>query len=122
MPQLMRAQEIGVFKKTFLKKTLEEADYIKEREIKLIEGASEVKSAQTKEESLEELADLLEAINSLSQTLNFPFKEIEAKRLQKPQEKGGFSQRIYNAYVEISMNNPAINYYLKRPLQYPEIT
>ncbi|WP_375315822.1 hypothetical protein [Wolbachia endosymbiont (group A) of Colletes cunicularius] len=37
----------------------------------------------------------------------------------KKQERGGFENRIYNTYIEV--NSKSIDYYHKKPSDYPEI-
>lgn len=57
---------------------------------KLSEEVSEFVAAQNKEE----LADVLEVLLAICQYHSFSWKEIEAVRLQKYKERGGFTQRI----------------------------
>lgn len=84
-----------------------------------LEEAEEVGNAQNRRELLEELADLLEVIHALGATANLTFHQIEEKRLEKRSLKGGFDDKIYNHRVDIEEDNPAIDYYLKKPKQYP---
>ncbi|MBC6686557.1 hypothetical protein H9I48_05005 [Wolbachia pipientis] len=46
-------------------------------------------------------------------------EQIEEKRISKKQERGGFENRIYNIYIEV--NSKSIDYYHKKPSDYPEI-
>ena len=49
---------------------------------------------QDDEKTKEELADLLEVIDALYQLKNYDQREIEAVRLKKKSELGGFGRRI----------------------------
>ncbi len=46
---------------------------------------------------------------------------IQQAAEQKRADKGGFDNRIYNAFVEIEAGNPSLGYYRARPDQYPEV-
>jgi hypothetical protein len=80
-----------------------------------------VLGAKTATELGEELADVLEVLKALCTTNNISFEEVVHIQEQKKKERGGFDGRIYNAFVEIDSSNKAIDYYLARPTQYPEI-
>ena len=58
---------------------------------KLIEEATEVRA----EPSLEELADSLEVLQSIGKALGHTPEDIEAARVKKAQERGGFDKRIF---------------------------
>ena len=47
--------------------------------------------------------------------------DIQQAAEQKRADKGGFDNRIYNAFVEIEAGNPSLGYYRARPDQYPEV-
>ena len=69
----------------------------------------------------EELADLLEVMLALVKVYGMEIKDIQEATEQKRAEKGGFHNRIYNAFVEIEAGNPSLEYYRARPDQYPEV-
>ena len=102
-------------------KTLDKNEYIEHLNHKLLEEVTEVLNSKNKEECIEELADVLEVFLALCDFHDFSLQDIEKKRIEKKIEHGGFEQRIYNAYVEIKEDNPNIEYYMNRPLQYPQI-
>lgn len=70
----------------------------------------------------EELADILEVVHSLALENGLTMEEIENFRLNKRNLKGGFDNQIYNSFIDIQEDNPAIDYYLSKINHYPEIT
>lgn len=58
---------------------------------------------------------------SLSKAYGMEFANIQKAAEQKREDKGGFDNRIYNAFVEIEAGNPSLGYYRARPDQYPEV-
>lgn len=117
IPAIMRARGISVNARTINAKD----EYIHHLKAKLLEEAKEVVDAETLDEIAEELADVLEVIYTLSKVYHLSIEAIEAKRLAKKEERGGFDQRIYCAYIEIQPDNKWIDYFLKRPAHYPMI-
>lgn len=117
LPQMMRDQGLTVFDRR-----METGEFVARLKEKLIEEAREAAASDTREELVEELADLAEVITALTATAEITPDEIEAVRLKKRAERGGFDERMFNAAVEAPDGAPAIEYYLARPLQYPEIT
>ncbi|MGL5783879.1 MAG: hypothetical protein ACRCYZ_00010 [Alphaproteobacteria bacterium] len=60
-------------------------------------------------------------ILSVGHFMNYAMAFISQMAEQKRAEKGGFDNRIYNAFVELEASNPALAYYRARPDQYPEV-
>lgn len=102
-------------------RTMGTAEYQVRLSNKLLEETKEIINAKTKEERIEECADLLEVLYAFSQAHGFSMEQIEAKRRSKRAEKGGFEQQIYSDHVEVAPENPETNYYSARPEDYPEI-
>lgn len=100
---------------------MDQEEFIIKLKDKLQEEAEEVKSSQNLEDLSEELADMLEVIQSIAKAAGLSMYHIEQKRLEKLKTKGGFDCKIYCNCVDIEENNPAITYYLERVQQYPEI-
>lgn len=75
-------------------KILSDEEYKKELEKKLIEECNEALSA-TGKDRIEELADILEVIITLSKLENKKFEDVEKVRILKKEKCGGFSKRIY---------------------------
>lgn len=115
LPQIMRAQGQRVFERA-----LDDAQYLAELKRKLVEEAAEAASAGP-DSLIEELADVLEVVIALAQAAGAGLEEVEAKRLAKRAERGGFEGRVYNACVEAPAGSAAAAYYLARPEQYPRL-
>jgi predicted house-cleaning noncanonical NTP pyrophosphatase (MazG superfamily) len=116
IPGIMGSHGISVFERS-----MKGDEYIQRLKDKLLEEAQEVIDAKTPDEVSEELADLLEVIYALGKEHNLSMKQIEAKRLVKKQQDGGFDNRIYSSYIEMSSDNKNIGYFLARPEKYPGI-
>lgn len=116
LPQIMRAQGLAVFDRR-----LDDADFVEALKAKLLEEAAEARTAGSADELLGELADLSEVILALAEAHGLTLGDIEAQRLAKRAERGGFEARVYNSAVEAEDGLPAADYYLARPEQYPRI-
>ena len=75
-------------------KILSNAEFKVELEKKLLEECNEVLNA-VGNDRLEELADLLEVINSLAFLENKTLNDIEKIMIKKREKRGGFTQKIY---------------------------
>jgi predicted house-cleaning noncanonical NTP pyrophosphatase (MazG superfamily) len=117
IPEILREGNIVVSARR-----MEKDEYIRCLKDKLLEEAKETIKSNTQNDFKEELADMLEVIHALIDAHNLSYQEIEDVRLQKKNEKGGFEERIYNASVEMDADNKAVDYYKKRPDDYPEIS
>lgn len=89
--------------KTFETKILDNDTYIKELEAKLLEEFNEYLTADTKEDSLEELADMMELIKAFAEVNEGSLAEVEKIRQDKASKRGGFNERIY--LVEVHDDN-----------------
>lgn len=74
---------------------LEPSELIKAIKAKMIEEATEFYEAQHKEDSVEELADIMELIHMAIGVLGVSFEELEATRVHKKKARGGFEKGIY---------------------------
>lgn len=74
---------------------LEPSELVKAIKDKMIEEATEFYEAQHKEDSVEELADILELIHMAIGVLGVSFEELEATREHKRNARGGFEKGIY---------------------------
>lgn len=113
LPEIMRGQGLAVFDRR-----LDDAEYINALGEKLVEEAHEVRLASP-HEIAGELADVLEVAYALARAHGLSPEDVEAARLAKRAERGGFDARVYNAAVEAEDGLPAAEYYLARPTQYP---
>lgn len=116
VPSILRGKGVVVHDTS-----LEQEEYIQQLIEKLQEEAEEVKDSQNADELIEELADVLEVMQSIALANDLSMEEIEKKRLEKRSAKGGFEKRMYAHHIDIEENSPVIHYYLKKPTQYPQI-
>lgn len=75
---------------------LSEGEYLSELEKKLNEEVAEYQS----DKNLEEMADVLEVLQSICVARGYTLDELEALRAKKAQVRGGFQDRIFLEYVE----------------------
>lgn len=115
---LERQKEQGII---LHERILDAPEYQQRLYEKLLEEAHEVTIAHTKQELIEELADLSEVMRTIMINNNICMDDVEKKRLQKRADRGGFDKKIFSTIIAIDENNPAIEYYKTRPAQYPEI-
>ena len=115
LPDMMRAQGLAVFTRR-----LDDAEFLTRLKDKLVEEAREAQAAASREDLIEELADLREVMLALIDASGVSEAEIEAARLMKRTERGGFDARVHNAAVVGPDDGPAVGYYLARPAQYPQ--
>lgn len=79
---------------------LKSGELLKEVKEKMIEEAKEFHAAETVNESVEELADVLELIHTALSTLGVTYEELDEVRLQKKVKRGGFEKAVYLVDVE----------------------
>ena len=75
---------------------LEDNEYIQELDKKLFEEAHEF----IEEHSVEELADLMEVIETIMETKNISHNDVEIARELKNKKKGSFKDKVYLINVE----------------------
>lgn len=78
-----------------LTKTLNDEEFEKALNEKLMEEASEVINAKTPEEIKEELADLYEVMLAKVKLIDGNFSEIEEIAYQKRMKRGAFDNKVY---------------------------
>lgn len=74
---------------------LDYKEYKEELLRKLLEECNEVINASTKEETLEEIADTLEVLDSLIKLNNSSINEVRKIQDTKRTKRGGFEKRLY---------------------------
>ena len=75
---------------------MDNEEYIKELNKKLIEEAHEF----IEENAVEELADIIEVIQSIMRAKNISYEELKKVQALKREQKGGFYNRVYLIDVE----------------------
>lgn len=76
-------------------RVLEDEEYRKELYKKLLEETDEVIKSQNVEETLEELADVLEVLKSIAELENKSLNDVIKISEQKRLKRGGFKERIF---------------------------
>lgn len=79
---------------------LAQDDYARLLRDKLVEEAREVVGAQTYDALVAELADVLEVVRALQKVHGISDENLEAVRVGKFAERGGFEGRVYLESVE----------------------
>jgi len=100
---------------------LNDQDFLKQLKLKLIEEATEVNRAQTKEEILEELADVLEIVQTITKMYQISEENLKTTQEKKLQEKGSYQERMFVTFAEHPKDSPQERYCLSDPDKYPEV-
>lgn len=100
---------------------LNDERFAEELKVKLLEEANEVCAATSKEELLEELADVVEVIHAFCDLNGVALEDVLAIRERKFQERGGFQGRKYVTVAEHLPGSFGEQYCLANPTKYPEI-
>lgn len=66
----------------------------------MLEEAEELVTAETKQDIIEEAADMLELLHSIAEVYGASIEEIEKERKQKKTERGGFTERVFLVEVD----------------------
>lgn len=90
IPEIMRQD--GASPET---RILDEVEFRKFLRLKLVEEAGEVNAAKTGEDTVKELADLLEVMEAVMRTEGVTETEVRALKEKRRTERGGFEKRIY---------------------------
>ncbi|WP_110113036.1 nucleoside triphosphate pyrophosphohydrolase [Bacillus sp. CGMCC 1.16541] len=81
--------------KSYRTTVLTEEAYITELKKKAQEELNEFLESQSKEEAMEELADLLEIVHALANTYGASIEQVEEIRRKKAEKRGGFQERMF---------------------------
>lgn len=81
-------------------KILDKEVLLKELNIKLVEEVKEYMFANSKKNSIEELADILEVIHSLAELHGSDIEKVERVRKKKEKQRGGFKEGLFLIEVE----------------------
>jgi len=89
---------------------------------KIVEELEQVFDADTKEQAIEELADLDEILITFKALVGIDQKDIDAARLKKLATEGGFEQRIYAESIDTPVNSKEYGYYAQLSEKYESVT
>ncbi|QPC45570.1 nucleoside triphosphate pyrophosphohydrolase [Mangrovibacillus cuniculi] len=95
IPKIIEASE-----KAYTTRILSEEEYIDALQTKCLEEFEEYRKAESNQEAMEELADLLEVMNALCKVHGASLKEVDDLRKAKAARRGGFEERIFLMEVE----------------------
>lgn len=101
--KLVRDNILEIIKAQGLKynaKKLSADELLVELKTKMIEEAFEFKDSHSKEEAIEELADILELIHASLKAHGANIEELEEIRKKKKEKRGGFEEAIFLIDVE----------------------
>jgi predicted house-cleaning noncanonical NTP pyrophosphatase (MazG superfamily) len=102
-------------------KVLEGAEYLEAMKTKILEEAGEM-SIDDASELLKELADLQEVIDCMLEAIGSSKEQLAEAQAQKNAKAGSFKKRLFIRTVAVPDDNEWIDYYLKNPERYPEIS
>ncbi|CEG21504.1 hypothetical protein BN1080_00415 [Planococcus massiliensis] len=86
--------------KEFSMRILSGEEYEKELKKKLSEELTEYVEANSNEEAVEELADILELLHAAVKLHGLSFEELEEVRKKKAEKRGRFEKRVFLIEVE----------------------
>lgn len=99
--------------------TLDHKAHISALKEKLREEVEEVFNAKTREQIIEEIADVAEVLDALALKLSIKKSEIEALKRAKSIRKGGFDRGIFVKTVQIPSDSTLALRFLEEPTKYP---
>lgn len=88
---------------------------------KIVEELEEVFDCETKEEVIEELADLEQVMIAFRKLIHVTREEVETVRKEKEKTHGGFEKRVYLEYADVPKNSKYYAKFMEDPEKYPEI-
>jgi predicted house-cleaning noncanonical NTP pyrophosphatase (MazG superfamily) len=100
-------------------KELSDKEFIRELRRKIVEEATELDIK--KSDVAKELADLLEAVESMAKELGISFTELRQKQTEIRQKWGGFDNRIYISNLELDDRDKWVDYYASEPNRFKEV-
>jgi predicted house-cleaning noncanonical NTP pyrophosphatase (MazG superfamily) len=86
--------------KIFNTRILSDSEFKLSLKQKLIEESEELSKSVTKDDLINEIADVIEVLNYIKSSENISDNEIEKSRLHKKEERGGFDQKLFLESVE----------------------
>ncbi|KOP81464.1 phosphoribosyl-ATP pyrophosphohydrolase [Bacillus sp. FJAT-21945] len=86
--------------KKFSTKILDSTEYIKELKKKSFEELEEYLNTTNNEDTIEELADVLEIIHALAEHHGATIEKLEEVRKQKAEKRGSFREKVF--LIEVS--------------------
>lgn len=101
---------------------LAHSEFGEELGMKLIEEANEFYGAETHKEMVDQIVDLLEAVDALMIFHGISQEEVMKLKVKKLEEFGSYTEHKLVDYVEYPVGSEDEKYCLKHPDRYPELT
>lgn len=79
---------------------LSDEQYMLALKQKVVEEAMELLGTKNNEETINELADLLELIDAILLAHNITALEVDQKKIAKKEKRGGFTEKLFLEYVD----------------------
>lgn len=101
--KLVRDRILEIIEKDNLQynsRVLKPEEHLTEIKKKLYEEVKEFDETTTREDAIEEMADVLELLHAALKVFDTDFEELEAVRLKKKEKRGGFEAGLYLIDVE----------------------
>lgn len=76
-------------------RTLSDEEYKSALHKKLLEEGAEVAEASSKEESIEEIADVFEVLDAIMSSSGITKEEVAAAQTKKRDTRGGYTEKIF---------------------------
>lgn len=99
---------------------LDDKEFLQELARKLTEESKEFKPGKA-EETLKELADVLEVIETLALQAGADFDKLRAVQAERRAKRGGFAERLFVERLDLADDDPWIDYYVGEPDRFPEV-
>ena len=93
--------------------SLSKSEYLSELKRKILEEAQEVHDAESKEDLITELADVIEVIHAIADANAISLADIENAQSEKREINGGFLPENYINYIEVAEDNHKVIEYLE---------
>ncbi len=122
--KLVRDKVKDIFEKdncTVYVKELSDDEYIQALHDKLYEEVEELCDVESKEELIEEMADIFQVLETICTMADVSVESIIKTQEEKLEKKGGFQDGLFIDYIEHAEDHPYTEYYAKQPDKYPEI-
>ncbi len=101
---------------------LDDIEFNEKLRLKLVEEADEVVTAQSHDELITELADVLDVIDALKSLHGITSEQIANAQAKKYAERGNFDKRMFVEKTEHRDGSYGASYCLAQPEKYLEIT
>ena len=99
--------------------TLDKQEFRRELLRKVHEEADEIPlDDNQRDESLKELADLQEVVDTLRQDFGFSTEQVQEEMARKKQDKGGFDKRHYIKYHDLDDDSKWVEVFRAQPEKY----